>query len=288
MKALLINLLVALSVALCGFNAYQWYREAKLHGRVASLGEEIFRESGEVQNLQQSLKISQDENKHLEGLREQALSQIKSNKVIVAQIESERDTFRNDLRIQSAKAAQVEQYKEAFAKANENLRKQNDIITTQNEKMKGLAEERNEIVNRLNKLATEYKSLGEDYTKVMGMYTNLVAQVAGRREEAPTATEVAHSLPSGPPSRVFCWLRPGPGGYGLTVIASADSRSSALAVLVERCVRTTPGRGHPHPPLRSRLWAPAPLGHRRATRLPLSRRRGLPASWTCPTTPSGA
>lgn len=32
MKAFLVNLLIAVSVALCAFNAVQWYREAKLHG----------------------------------------------------------------------------------------------------------------------------------------------------------------------------------------------------------------------------------------------------------------
>lgn len=183
MKSFLTNLLVCLSVALCGFNAYQWYREAKLQGRIEMLGSEIYKKSGDIQNLQQTVQVNQDEIKRLETLREAALSTIKSNKVFLAQVEAERDTFRKDLVIQTAKAAQVEQYKEAFTKANENLRKQNEVIVTQNEKMKQLADERNEIVLRLNKLATEYKSLGEDYTKLMGMYTNLVAQVQAENEK---------------------------------------------------------------------------------------------------------
>ena len=183
MKAFLINLLVALSIALCGFNAFQWFREAKLHGRVESMGSEIYKKSGEIQSLQQTLKINQDEITRLEGLREAGLAIIRSNKTVLVQVEGERDTFRRDLQIQTAKAAQVEQYKEAFSKANENLKKQNEVIVTQNEKMKQLADERNEIVTRLNKLATEYKSLGEDYTKLMGMYTNLVAQVQAENDK---------------------------------------------------------------------------------------------------------
>ncbi len=177
MKAFLVNLLVVLSVALCGFNAVQWYREAKLHGRMETLGSDIYKKSSEIQSLQQNLKVNLDEIKRLEGIREAMGSQIKSNRVAMSALEEQSEKFRRDAQIQAAKAAQVEQYKTAFDKANENLKKQNEIIGQQNERMKQFADERNEVVTRLNKLAGEYKTLGDDYQKLLGMYTNLVSQV---------------------------------------------------------------------------------------------------------------
>ena len=184
MKAFLVNLLIAVSIALCAFNAVQWYREAKLHGEKQSLAADIYKKSGEIQNLQQTVKVNLDEIKRLEGIREVLGTTIKSNRLVIAAVEEERDKFRQDARIQAAKAAQVEQYKEAFEKANDGLKKQNEIIQTQNERMKQLAEERNEMVTRYNKLATDYKGIGDDYQKLLGMYTNLVAQVQAANEKA--------------------------------------------------------------------------------------------------------
>jgi len=184
MKAFLVNLLIAVSIALCAFNAVQWYREAKLHGEKQSLAADIYKKSGEIQNLQQTVKVNLDEIKRLEGIREVLGTTIKSNRLVIAAVEEERDKFRQDARIQAAKAAQVEQYKEAFEKANDGLKKQNEIIQTQNERMKQLAEERNEMVTRYNKLATDYKGIGDDYQKLLGMYTNLVAQVQAANEKS--------------------------------------------------------------------------------------------------------
>lgn len=183
MKSLLVNLLVVLSLILCSFNAIQWFREAKLHGRVEDLGSQIFKKSTEIQDLQQSVKIHQDEIQRLEGIRENFNSLVKSNRLVIAALEEQSEKFRRDAQIQAAKAAQVEQYKAAYEKANEGIVKANEVIQTQNEKMKSMADDRNQFVERYNKLALDYKSLGEDYQKVLGMYTNLVAQVQAANEK---------------------------------------------------------------------------------------------------------
>lgn len=177
MKGLLVNLLIVLSLGLCAFNAYQWYREARLRGRMESLGTEIYNRSSEIQSLKQSLSISQDEIKRLEGIRESLGSALQSNRTVIAELRRESAKFKAEAELQAAKAAQLDQYREAFEKANENLKKQNEIIQSQNEKMRELAEDRNEIVTRFNKLAADYKTLGDDYGKLLGLYTNLVAQV---------------------------------------------------------------------------------------------------------------
>ena len=183
MKSFLVNLLIVFSILLCGFNAIQWSREAKLHGEMRKLGDQNFKALSEIQQLQQNLKMNQEEIKRVESIRETLASTIKSNRVIISELSEEVQKVNQDLKIQTAKAEMVEQYKQAFEKANENLKRQNEIIQTQNEKMKQLADDRNEMVGRFNKLATDYKSLGDDYGKVLGMYTNLVAQVQAANQK---------------------------------------------------------------------------------------------------------
>jgi chromosome segregation ATPase len=183
MKPLLVNLLVVLSLVLCSFNAIQWFREAKLHGQIQTLGSDIFKKSGEIQSLQQTVQIHQDEIKRLENIRENFNSLVKSNRLVINALEEQSEKFRRDAQVQAAKAAQVEQYKTAYEKANEGIVKANEVIQQQNERMKGLAEERNQFVERSNKLTLDYKSLAEDYQKVLGMYTNLVAQVNAANEK---------------------------------------------------------------------------------------------------------
>jgi|JI8StandDraft_1071087.scaffolds.fasta_scaffold307107_1 chromosome segregation ATPase len=189
MKSFLVNLLIGLSIVLCGFNAFQWYREAKLHGRLETLGADIFKKSTEIQGLEQNVKINQEEIKRLDGIREHLNSTLRTNKIVMGQIEDERDKFRKEANSLKAKADQLDQYREAFDKANENLKKQNEIISTQNDKMKQLADDRNDMVAKFNKLATDYKSIGDDYQKIYGMYTNLVAQVQAENEKNSKASK---------------------------------------------------------------------------------------------------
>lgn len=178
MKSFLVNLLIVLSLALCGFNAYQWQREARLRGDLEKRGNEVFQKATEVQNLQQSLSLNSEEIKRLESIRESLALTLKSNRTELVELRQENEKLRRASEVHEQRANQIEQqYKGAFEKANENLRQQNEIIQSQNTRMKELADERNEMVTRFNKLAADYKSLGDDYARLRGMYTNLVAQV---------------------------------------------------------------------------------------------------------------
>jgi chromosome segregation ATPase len=177
MKAFLVNLLILLALALCGFNAYQWQREARLRETLDQRQSALSQKSAEVLQLQQSLSLSGEEIKRLESLRESATSEAASNHTRLLEIEAEVAKLRLDLAAQGQQSGQVEQYKAAFDKANDNVRQQNQIIQSQNEKLKEVAAERNEIVGRFNKLASDYKTLSEDYGKVRALYTNLVSQV---------------------------------------------------------------------------------------------------------------
>lgn len=184
MKAFLVNLLILFSLTLCGFNAYQWYREARLHGRMEALGRDLYQKSSEIQNLQQTLQQNQDEIRRLDSFTENFRGMIRSNRLEITQLVAETNRLGSEYRLATNRLAQADQYREAFDKANENLKKQNEIIQTQNTKMLEIVNDRNEWVGRYNKLATDYKSLGEDYGKVLGMYTNLVAQVQAANAKA--------------------------------------------------------------------------------------------------------
>jgi chromosome segregation ATPase len=188
MKAFLVNLLVLFSVVLCGFNAVQWYREAKLHGRNEGLAREIYRKSTEIQNLQQTVKIHEDDIKRLEHIRETFGTTLKSNRTVIAQLQDSSVKFERESLIWKAKAEHADkakdQYREAFDKANDNIKKQNEVIQKQNEKMLEIANAQKDVVERYNKLATDYKGLGDDYQKLLGMYTNLVNQVQAANEKS--------------------------------------------------------------------------------------------------------
>ncbi len=184
MKAFLVNLLIVVALGLCAFNAYQWQREARLRAELEQRGSDLFQKSSEIQNLKQSLGVSSDEIKRIEGLRETLASNLKSNLTRVAELDQAAAGLRRDLDGQQKRATVVEQqYKEAFDKANENIRQQNEIIQSQNDKMKELVTERNDVVVRFNKLASDYKTLGEDYAKVRSLYTNLVGQVQAANQK---------------------------------------------------------------------------------------------------------
>jgi hypothetical protein len=104
MKAFLINLLILVAIALSGFNALQWYREARLHGDINRLGDEVYKRSAEIQSLQLNVKANLEEIKRLEGIRENFGQIVKSNRTVVALLEEQSEKFRRDLQIQTAKS----------------------------------------------------------------------------------------------------------------------------------------------------------------------------------------
>lgn len=177
MKALLVNLLIVLALGLCALNAYQWHREAQLRKRLDAHALDLQRKDSEIRSLRENLAAQESEVQRLAGIREGLDALIQSNRTEIARLRQESAALQREAQEQTAAAAQLEQYRDAFEKANENLRRQNEIIASQNQRLKEIADGRNQIVEQFNKLAQDYKALGDDYSKVLGMYTNLVAQV---------------------------------------------------------------------------------------------------------------
>lgn len=145
----------------------------------------MYRECGEIRNLQQTVKVNLDEINRLEEMREVLGTTIKSNRLMIAAVEEERDKFRQDARIpQAAKAAQVDRCKEAFEKANDGLKKQNEIVQPRTSGWSELAEEeRNEMVTRYNKL-NRYKGIGNDYREAARHVHEPRRPGPGRQQEA--------------------------------------------------------------------------------------------------------
>ncbi len=187
MKTFLVNLLVLLALGLCAFNVIQWHREAALRARLSAFASEIENKSLENLRLQQTLDAQADEIRRVEAIRGALEDAGRSNRLEIRRLEEEASVLRVQLSNQTVRAEQLEQYRSAFEKANENLRIQNEIIAEQNGRLKQIADERNEIVGRFNRLAEDYKRLGDEYHRVLGLYTNLVSEVeaANRRLRAP-------------------------------------------------------------------------------------------------------
>lgn len=177
MKAFLVSLLIAVCLGLCAFNAVQWHRESKLHGDLRQLGADLRQKSTDIQGLQQTVKIHEDDIRRLDALREALISTNKFLRGEITRHADEAARFRREAQIQEAKANQVEPLRKAFEEANNRVKQANETILSQNDKMRQLGEERNQIATRLNEMHDRYKSLAGEYEKVLGLYTNLVSQV---------------------------------------------------------------------------------------------------------------
>lgn len=177
MKSFLVNLLIVVCLGLCAFNAVQWQRETRLHLELRQLGTDLQRRSGEIQNLQQTLKVHEDDIRRLDALREALLGTNRFLRTEVNRHADEATRFRREAQIQEAKANQVEPLRKAFEEANNRVKQANETILSQNDKMRQLGEERNQFATRINEMNSRYTSLGAEYEKLLGLYTNLVAQV---------------------------------------------------------------------------------------------------------------
>ena len=162
MKALLQNLLILFSLALCGLIAFQWVRETELRKTVQSLTDTVHDKMEAIQNLQASVKRDETEIQRLDGLKNQLTQTIKSNDVRISNLTRDLEKATSDI---ERAEKQIEVYKGALQTANDNIKKQNDDIKKQNEEMKQLAEDRNEVVKKFNKMASDYNDLAAKWNK---------------------------------------------------------------------------------------------------------------------------
>jgi len=169
MKNFLQNLLIFFALCLCGLIAFQWVRETDLRKQVQALTDNVHDKLEAIQKLQATIRSDQAEIQRLDGLRSQLTEMVKSNQLDIARLTKDLDkvTAENDKNFK-----QLEIYKDALQKANDNVLAANERIKQQSDEIKILAQQHtllvtnmNEITGSINEVAKRWSSLGEDFQK---------------------------------------------------------------------------------------------------------------------------
>ena len=171
MKTVLTSTLIALTLVLCGFNVFQWHREARLYGSLENLRKEVHDKKVALLESAAAIKRTQDEVARIDGIRTDLTAQLRTNKLELDRLSNSNQWLRAMI---ENNEKQVDAYKEVVEKANDAIKKQNEMIVEQNEKMLELVKQRDEFVERYKKLADDYNTLGGDYQKLQGLYEELV------------------------------------------------------------------------------------------------------------------
>lgn len=183
MNKLILNLSVLISLGLCVLSLVQWTRENNLQQELGRRVNEVHTNKLTIQNLEISLKSTQQELDRVQAIRVQLEGTVTTNKAQIKQLsgELEKTIEERDTRI-----AQVEQYKVALEQANENITKQNEAITKQNDTIKQLVAQRDEQ-------AEAYKKLVEQYNTAVAEYNKLVEEVKAANAAVQAANEKQQS-----------------------------------------------------------------------------------------------
>ena len=91
MKNFLQNLLVFFAICLCGLVAFQWHRETKLRKDAQSLTDTIQGKKQDIQNLEGTLKQTEDEVKRLDQLKTELTDTVKSNRLEILQLQKDQE-----------------------------------------------------------------------------------------------------------------------------------------------------------------------------------------------------
>ena len=169
MKSFLQNSLIFLALCLCALAAFQWHREAGLRRDVQSLNNTIHDKLEAIQNLQGRLKLTEEEVKRLDGLKNQLTEIVKSNRVEITQLQKDLEKVQAE---NGKNQKQIEVYKTALQQANDAIKKQNEDVLKQNEELKKLADERNEAVVKYNKVVQEFNDLAQKWNTLQEKATN--------------------------------------------------------------------------------------------------------------------
>ncbi|HWV99503.1 MAG TPA: hypothetical protein VNZ64_07380 [Candidatus Acidoferrum sp.] len=160
MRTFLQNLLIFFALCLCGLIAFQWVRETDLRRDLQKLTDTVQDKTEAIQNLQASVKRDDLEIQRLDGLKTQLTQTVKTNEAQIASLNKELTKATNSLDRAEKLAAN---YKDAFEKANENVKAANANIEAQKAELAKVADERNEIVKKFNKITTDYNDLANKW-----------------------------------------------------------------------------------------------------------------------------
>ncbi len=160
MRTFLQNLLIFFALCLCGLIAFQWVRETDLQRDRQRLTDTIQDKLEAIQNLQVSVKRDELEIQRLDSLKTQLTQALKTNEVQLAAMAKDLTKATNNL---DRAEKQMANYKDAFEKANENVKAANGNIEAQKAELNKVVEERNDIVKKLNKITSDYNELASKW-----------------------------------------------------------------------------------------------------------------------------
>ena len=175
MRNFLQNLMIFLALCLCGLVAAQWVREAHMRQQLRSFATELHNKTQTIQDLTGMVKRTEDEVKRLEGIKDLLNATIKTNQQEILGLRKDLDkvTGENERNLK-----QIEVYKEAMTKANENL-------TLANQNIQTLNEDRNKVVAQLNEMGAKYKKAVEDFNDLATKWNKMQEDLA--KTNAPPA-----------------------------------------------------------------------------------------------------
>jgi chromosome segregation ATPase len=158
MKNLLQNLLILFALGLCVLLAFQWHREGVLREQLQRSDSTTRTVSETIEALQSDVGRLEAEIARVEGLRKQLSASATAREQELARLTLE-------LQKSDQLAAELESFKAALARANENIK-------VQNESLEDLANERNELAERYNQLAEDYNALVNRWNEQQAALTN--------------------------------------------------------------------------------------------------------------------
>jgi DNA repair exonuclease SbcCD ATPase subunit len=158
MKSLLQNLLILFAFGLCVLLVVQWHREGVLREQLERSNSTTLSLTETNKTLQSDVRRLQANIARIEGLRQQQSASAAAREREVARLTA-------DLTQYEQQAAELESFKTALAKANENIKGQNETLKQQ-------TEGRNEIAARFNHLAEEYNALVKRSNEQQAALTN--------------------------------------------------------------------------------------------------------------------
>jgi len=162
MKNLLQNVLILFSLGLCILLAFQWHREGVLRQQLQRSDDTTRTVSETIESLQSDVSRLERETERVEELR-------KIQNAAAVAMEEEIVRLSNELKESPKLASELESFKAALAKANENIK-------TQNKALEDLAQERNDLAERYNQLAEDYNELVRRWNVQQAVLTNSVSR----------------------------------------------------------------------------------------------------------------
>jgi chromosome segregation ATPase len=172
MKNFQMNLLVALSLGLCGLCAWQWYVQTLLHNEGQELQKIIFKQAGDIQGYTNSIKNMDAEiaglSTHINELKQAAVT----NEEFALRQKSEILTLRLSSEMTSN---EVVQYKAIVEKMEAKLKEASAGIEKQNDAIKLLVSERDDAIKKYNDSIKERNALTEKYNSLVDRFNKLQA-----------------------------------------------------------------------------------------------------------------